>query len=121
MLGYTKDPEQGVNINAVKMSTGEADAIKTNTPAGEAAFSSYYTCSLKDMGSCNIAATRFGLPLWEVSSQRTMAQELLEGTQLGKDIIKSAANAVGELLKMVTDEATMEQGSILCEESTHNE
>jgi len=113
MLGYTKDPEQGVNINAVKMSTGEADAIKTNTPAGEAAFSSYYTCSLKDLGSCNIAATKLGLPLWEVFSQHSMAKELLEGTQIAKDTIKNAAVVVGQLLKMVTDEATMERGSIL--------
>ena len=113
MLGYEKDPEKGVNINAVKMSAEEADAIKTNTPAGVAAFSSYYTCSLKDLGSCNIAATRLGLPLWEVYSQHSMARELLEGTQLAKETIKNAADVVGELLKMVTDEATMERGSIL--------
>ena len=117
MFGYEKHPEKGENIKAVEMSEEDADAIKTNTPAGSAAFSSYYTCSLKDMMGSNIAATRYGLPLWEVFSQRTMAQELLEGTQLGKDIIKSAADAVGELLKMVTDEATMEKGSILCDQN----
>ena len=113
MFGYEKHPEKGENIKAVEMSEEDADAIKTNTPAGSAAFSSYYTCSLKDLGSCNIAATKLGLPLWEVFSQLSMAKELLEGTQIAKETIANAADIVGQLLKMVTDEATMDRGSIL--------
>ena len=118
MFGYEKHLTKGENIKSMKMSKEEADAIKTNTPAeGYAAFSSYYTCSLKDMGSCNIAATRFGLPLWEVFSQLSMLKDQLAGAQIAKETIEDAANAVGQLLKMVTDEATMEVGSILCDQN----
>ena len=111
MLGYEKDPRKGENIRLVDMSAAQVAAIKTN--AGIEEFASFYTCSLKDMGGCNIAATRLGLPLWEVSAQLPMAKELMEGTAIDKDTISGAAQVVGELLKMVTNEVTMEPGNVL--------
>ena len=111
MLGYEKDPKKGENIQPVHMTAADVAAIKQSTGATE--FASYYTCSLKDMGSCNIAATRLGLPLWEVSSQIPMAKDLLDGTKLARDNISGAAQVVGELLKMVTNEKTMENGNVL--------
>ena len=113
MLGFKKDPTKGENIRAVSMSADETAAVKTAEPEGLTAFASYYTCSLKDMGSCNIAATRLGLPIWEVSAQSSMVKELLDGSQITRETISDAAHVVGELLKMVTNEVTMEHGKIL--------
>eukprot|EP00964_Phaeocystis_antarctica_P137135 scaffold101630_cov63-Phaeocystis_antarctica.AAC.3 len=113
MLGFEKDPTKGENIRDVEMSADETAAVKTAEPEGLTAFASYYTCSLKDMGSCNIAATRLGLPIWEVSAQLPMVRELFEKAQFDKKTISDAAKVVGQLLKMVTDEVTMERGDIL--------
>jgi len=111
MLGYEKHPREGKNMRVVGMSASEVAAIKTSEGSQE--FATYYTCSLKDMGNCNVVAMFLGLPLWELSAQLELVKDLLT-EPINKDAILPAVQSVGELLKMVTNEVTMENaGNVL--------
>ena len=76
-------------------------------------FNTYYTCSLKDLTSVNIAATSLGMPLWEVKKSLSLVKNRMEQAQIAPEQISNAMSAIGELLKMVTDETTMPRGVAL--------
>ena len=103
MLGYTKHETSGECLQHKVMTEAEVATIETTD--GKKDFGTFYTCSLKDLGSVNIAATRLGLPIWEVKSQYRMVTELQKGMSLAPDTIAKAERAICELLKMVTDES----------------
>jgi len=110
MVGFTKDPQKGENMRVVLMSDDETNNVNTS----QELFNTYYTCSLKDLMSVNIAATRLGLPIWEIQANLSLVKDLMENATIQPEQIRNAACAVAEVLKMVTDEPSLDHnGSIL--------
>ena len=53
------------------------------------------------------------MPLWEVKKSLSLVKNRMEQAQIAPEQISNAMSAIGELLKMVTDETTMPRGVAL--------
>ena len=71
MVGYTTDETSNENMNRTLLDETVLQRIHQKGDPGVQDFVTYYTTSLKDLASVNIASTRYGMPIWEASAARS--------------------------------------------------